>query len=81
MTDLHIIILAAGQGTRMRSSIPKVLHPVANRPIVDHVLAAAVQAGAVSITGVVGPDMSEVAAAFDGPTDLFGAISDLSDED
>ena len=66
MTDLHIIILAAGQGTRMRSSIPKVLHPVANRPIVEHVLAAAGQAGAASITGVVGPDMPEVAAAFDG---------------
>ncbi|MFD1008443.1 MULTISPECIES: bifunctional UDP-N-acetylglucosamine diphosphorylase/glucosamine-1-phosphate N-acetyltransferase GlmU [Oceanisphaera] len=35
------VILAAGKGTRMRSSLPKVLHPVANRPMVSHVIAAA----------------------------------------
>lgn len=35
------VILAAGKGTRMRSSLPKVLHPVANQPMVSHVIAAA----------------------------------------
>ena len=35
------IVLAAGEGTRMRSSLPKVLHLVAGRPLVAHVLAAA----------------------------------------
>jgi bifunctional UDP-N-acetylglucosamine pyrophosphorylase / glucosamine-1-phosphate N-acetyltransferase len=39
--DLGVIILAAGQGTRMRSSLPKVLHPLAGRPLLGHVLAAA----------------------------------------
>jgi bifunctional UDP-N-acetylglucosamine pyrophosphorylase / glucosamine-1-phosphate N-acetyltransferase len=64
MTHLHIIILAAGQGTRMRSTTPKVLHEVAHRALVDHVIAAAEAAGAASITGVVGPDMETVAERF-----------------
>ncbi|MGA8402100.1 MAG: NTP transferase domain-containing protein, partial [Stellaceae bacterium] len=34
------IVLAAGEGTRMRSSTPKVLHEVAGRPMIGHVLAA-----------------------------------------
>lgn len=39
--SLEVIILAAGQGTRMRSSLPKVLHPVAGRPMLGHAIAAA----------------------------------------
>ncbi len=39
--DLSIVILAAGQGTRMRSALPKVLHPLANRPLLAHVLDSA----------------------------------------
>jgi bifunctional UDP-N-acetylglucosamine pyrophosphorylase/glucosamine-1-phosphate N-acetyltransferase len=38
---LCVIILAAGQGTRMRSQLPKVLHPLAGRPLLEHVHAAA----------------------------------------
>ena len=38
---LHIVILAAGKGTRMKSARPKVLHRVAGRPMIEHVLAAA----------------------------------------
>ena len=38
---LGVVILAAGQGTRMRSALPKVLHPLAGRPLLAHVLAAA----------------------------------------
>ncbi len=43
MTDnrLAIIVLAAGQGTRMRSALPKALHPLAGRPLVAHVIGAA----------------------------------------
>ncbi len=38
MSELRTIILAAGKGTRMKSDVPKVLHPVAGRPIVQYVL-------------------------------------------
>ena len=43
MTDqkLAIVVLAAGQGTRMKSALPKLLHPLAGMPIVSHVLATA----------------------------------------
>ena len=44
--SLHVVILAAGKGTRMRSSLPKVLHPVAGRPMVSHVIDTAHQLGA-----------------------------------
>ncbi|MGO1922009.1 MAG: NTP transferase domain-containing protein, partial [Microbacterium sp.] len=38
---LAIIVLAAGQGTRMKSKLPKVLHPIAGRSLVGHVLTTA----------------------------------------
>ena len=38
MSRLHVVILAAGQGTRMRSALPKVLHPIADRPMLAHVV-------------------------------------------
>lgn len=36
--SLEIVILAAGQGTRMRSALPKVLHPIAGKPMLGHVI-------------------------------------------
>lgn len=41
MKNLYVLVLAAGQGTRMKSNLPKVLHPVAGRPILEHVLRVA----------------------------------------
>ena len=38
MADLHVVILAAGKGTRMKSALPKVLHRVAGLPMIEHVL-------------------------------------------
>lgn len=54
MPDLHIVVLAAGKGTRMKSALPKVLHRVAGRPMIEHVLHAAAPLGAASTTLVVG---------------------------
>ena len=48
------IILAAGEGTRMKSALPKVLHPIAHRPMVCHVAGACMDAGADDLAIVVG---------------------------
>lgn len=54
MADLHVVVLAAGKGTRMKSALPKVLHRVAGAPMIEHVLAAAKALVPTSITVVVG---------------------------
>lgn len=56
------IILAAGQGTRMKSSLPKVLHPVGHRAMVDHAIDAAEALGCEKIVVVVGNHSPEVRA-------------------
>jgi bifunctional UDP-N-acetylglucosamine pyrophosphorylase/glucosamine-1-phosphate N-acetyltransferase len=50
------VVLAAGEGTRMRSALPKVLNPVAGRSLLAHVLQAAPQGQGTSLAVVVGPD-------------------------
>jgi bifunctional UDP-N-acetylglucosamine pyrophosphorylase/glucosamine-1-phosphate N-acetyltransferase len=55
------VVLAAGEGTRMRSSLPKVLHPVAGQSLLSHVLRAAPNGGEASLAVVVGPDHQTVA--------------------
>ena len=61
--DLEVIILAAGQGTRMKSSLPKVLHKVAGRPLLEHVVIAAQALEPVAIHVVVGHGAKQVEAA------------------
>lgn len=56
------IVLAAGEGTRMRSNMPKVLHAIGGRTLLEHVLIAAAEAGGADIAVVVGPDSTAVAA-------------------
>jgi bifunctional UDP-N-acetylglucosamine pyrophosphorylase / glucosamine-1-phosphate N-acetyltransferase len=51
---LHVVILAAGQGTRMKSRLPKVLHPLAGRPMLQHVLDTARALGARGCHVVIG---------------------------
>ena len=60
------IILAAGQGTRMRSRLPKVLHPLAGRPILGHVLDAVGHAGIEHRVVVVGHGAEEIEAFLAG---------------
>jgi bifunctional UDP-N-acetylglucosamine pyrophosphorylase/glucosamine-1-phosphate N-acetyltransferase len=55
------VVLAAGEGTRMRSAAPKVLHPVGGRPMLGHVVAVATQAGADRVAVVVGRGAEAVA--------------------
>jgi bifunctional UDP-N-acetylglucosamine pyrophosphorylase/glucosamine-1-phosphate N-acetyltransferase len=54
MSDLHIVILAAGKGTRMKSAHPKVLHKVAGRPMIDYAMKAARSLSPKTTTVVVG---------------------------
>ncbi|WP_404403938.1 bifunctional UDP-N-acetylglucosamine diphosphorylase/glucosamine-1-phosphate N-acetyltransferase GlmU [Pelagibacterium halotolerans] len=63
MPNLLSIILAAGEGTRMKSDRPKVLHEVGHLPIVGHVLNAATAAGSTDIAVVTGPGHEAVHAA------------------
>jgi bifunctional UDP-N-acetylglucosamine pyrophosphorylase/glucosamine-1-phosphate N-acetyltransferase len=59
---LLTVILAAGKGTRMRSDLPKVLHRVAGRSMLGHVLALAQSVGGEKLAVVVGPGMDNVRA-------------------
>src|SRR4051812_46213981 len=55
------VVLAAGEGTRMRSSLPKVLHPVAGQSLLAHVLDAAPHGAGAALAVVIGPDHKAVA--------------------
>jgi len=63
---LAIIVLAAGQGTRMKSRRPKVLHEIAGRPLVGHVLSTARSLGAAHIEVVVRHERDQVVSALAG---------------
>ena len=63
LTAPAAIVLAAGQGTRMRSRLPKVLHPLAGRSLVDHVLDAFGDAGIARVVVVTGHGADAVEAA------------------
>jgi bifunctional UDP-N-acetylglucosamine pyrophosphorylase / glucosamine-1-phosphate N-acetyltransferase len=56
------IVLAAGEGTRMRSARPKVLHPLAGRSLLAHVLGTVAQSGVTATAVVIGPGEEAVAA-------------------
>ncbi|QNM96602.1 bifunctional UDP-N-acetylglucosamine diphosphorylase/glucosamine-1-phosphate N-acetyltransferase GlmU [Chitinimonas koreensis] len=68
--SLDVIILAAGQGKRMNSKLPKVLQPLAGRPMLAHVLDAGRALAAERLVVVYGHGGDQVRAAFDGQQDL-----------
>jgi bifunctional UDP-N-acetylglucosamine pyrophosphorylase / glucosamine-1-phosphate N-acetyltransferase len=70
---LSVVVLAAGEGKRFRSALPKPLHRAAGRPLLWHVLAAAVGLGAERTVVVVGRGADEVRAAVDSFG--FGQVS------
>jgi len=60
MSELALVVLAAGMGTRMKSAVPKVLHKIARRSMLSHVLHAGKALGASKAVVVHGPDMASV---------------------
>ena len=64
-SNLHVVILAAGMGKRMRSALPKVLQPIGGRPMLAHVVATASQLGPAGVHVVFGHGGDEVRAAMD----------------
>jgi bifunctional UDP-N-acetylglucosamine pyrophosphorylase/glucosamine-1-phosphate N-acetyltransferase len=63
-SPIAVVVLAAGAGTRMKSALPKVLHLLANRPMLAHVLAHAEALKPSRIVGVIAPGATAVARAF-----------------
>jgi len=74
MENVAAIVLAAGKGTRMKSGLVKVLHPIAGRPMIDWPLEAARTTGASPIVMVVGHQADAVQKRFDGQPDIRCAL-------
>jgi bifunctional UDP-N-acetylglucosamine pyrophosphorylase / glucosamine-1-phosphate N-acetyltransferase len=64
MTDLHVVVLAAGKGTRMKSARPKVLHRVGGAPLLDYVLRTAATLDPASTVLVIGHMAEQMRAMF-----------------
>ena len=60
---LAVIVLAAGMGTRMKSALPKVMHPIAGRPMIHHLMDTVSGLGPDHVVVVVGPEMEQVTAS------------------
>lgn len=73
-SQLAVVVLAAGKGTRMKSDLPKVLHPLAGRPMIDWVVDLAQEMGAVKTVVVVGHGAEEVKAHLAGRSGLAFAL-------
>jgi bifunctional UDP-N-acetylglucosamine pyrophosphorylase/glucosamine-1-phosphate N-acetyltransferase len=71
---VSVVVLAAGQGKRMHSALPKVLQPLAGRPLLDHVLRAARTLRPAALHVVYGHGGEQVRAAFADQGDLTWAL-------
>jgi bifunctional UDP-N-acetylglucosamine pyrophosphorylase / glucosamine-1-phosphate N-acetyltransferase len=67
---LALIVLAAGKGTRMKSDLHKVLHPIAGRPMLDHLLASAGELGAAQTVVIAGHGRDQLEAALAGRANI-----------
>lgn len=76
MNEVHVAILAAGQGTRMKSTLPKVLHPVAGRSLIQHVLDTAAALNPATVTVVVGHRAEMVREHLAGRPDVRFALQE-----
>ena len=74
--EVAVLILAAGHGTRMRSALPKPLHPIAGRPMIWHVLRACAAARPVRTILVVPPGLDDLPDRLGQGTDVVAAVQD-----
>ena len=74
MSGLACVVLAAGKGTRMRSARPKVLHPLAGRPMVEHALAIARALAPERTVLVIGPELEAEAPGLEGVGDAVACV-------
>jgi bifunctional UDP-N-acetylglucosamine pyrophosphorylase/glucosamine-1-phosphate N-acetyltransferase len=72
--SVEAVILAAGQGTRMKSRLPKVLHQLAGKPLLAHVLDAARQLGIERMHTIIGHGAEQVESCFAGCADISWVI-------
>lgn len=71
MDNMKVIILAAGQGTRMKSKVPKVLHKVLDKMMIEYVIDASKEADASDICVIVGHQSAMVKAMLEGKAEKF----------
>jgi len=76
MTDLHVVVLAAGKGTRMKSDLPKVLHRISGQALLDYVVRAAGELSPASLTIIVGHKAELIQARFSGQRSLRLAVQE-----
>src|SRR5688572_11479698 len=76
MSETHVVILAAGQGTRMKSTLPKVLHPVAGRPMLEQVVQTANSLSPASIVVIVGHRADAIQAFLSGREGIQFALQE-----
>jgi bifunctional UDP-N-acetylglucosamine pyrophosphorylase / glucosamine-1-phosphate N-acetyltransferase len=74
--DIHVVILAAGKGTRMKSARPKVLHRVAGQTLIAHVLSCAAAMHPRSTTIVIGHQAEALTAALEGYPSLTFVVQE-----
>src|SRR5688572_26494005 len=74
--DIHVVVLAAGKGTRLKSARPKVLHRVAGAPMIAHVLEGARALQPRSVTVVVGHQAGAVKSALAGYAGLTFVVQE-----
>ena len=76
VNPLHLVVLAAGKGTRMKSGLPKVLHAAGGLPLIEHVLRTADTLSPTSIVIVVGHQAEAVRGALAGRPNLQFALQE-----
>jgi bifunctional UDP-N-acetylglucosamine pyrophosphorylase/glucosamine-1-phosphate N-acetyltransferase len=76
VSPVHVVILAAGKGTRMKSALPKVLHRAGGRPMLDQVLTIARTLAPQTLIVVVGHQAKQIRASLSSQTDLTFVVQE-----